>query len=272
MTAVVLARGAGRRMRAPVSGATLTPAQATAAAAGHKVMMPIANGRTERPVIDKIHAAHAAAGCARICLVIGPDQGEIPARYRRDARPSRFELLFADQRDANGTAKAVLAAAEVIGDVPFLVVNGDNLYPAAALRDLAMLDTPGLPAFSPADLVATGNIPASRIAAFALIDVDERGWLQRIVEKPEPETLAARGDGARVSMNAWRFDRRIVDACREVPKSARGEYELPGAVALALTQGVRFRVIPAAGPVLDLSQQGDVAEVSRRLAAREVCL
>ena len=29
-------------------------------------------------------------------------------------------------------------------------------------------------------------------------------------------------------MNVWRFDDRIFDACRDVPLSARGEYELPG--------------------------------------------
>ena len=66
-------------------------------------------------------------------------------------------------------------------------------------------------------------------------------------------------------MNLWRFDARIFEACRDVPRSARGEYELPEAVGLALRRGVRFRAIPAVGPVLDLSRRADAADVERRL-------
>ena len=51
-----------------------------------------------------------------------------------------------------------------------------------------------------------------------------------------------------------------------MPRSARGEYELPEAVALALRQGVRFRAVPARGPVLDLSRRADAVDVERRLA------
>ena len=67
-------------------------------------------------------------------------------------------------------------------------------------------------------------------------------------------------------MNCWRFDGRIFEACRAVTRSARGEFELPEAVALAARRGVRFRAIPAAGPVLDLSRRADTADVERRLA------
>jgi glucose-1-phosphate thymidylyltransferase len=71
-------------------------------------------------------------------------------------------------------------------------------------------------------------------------------------------------------MNCWRFDSRIFEACRTVPPSSRGELELPAAVALAITEGgVRFRVLPATGPVLDLSRRADAADLSHRLAGTE---
>ena len=75
-----------------------------------------------------------------------------------------------------------------------------------------------------------------------------------------------------VSMNCWRFDARIFAACRAVPKSRRGEYELPEAVSLALTQGMRVKAVPARGPVLDLSRRADAADVARRLAGTIPCL
>ena len=71
-----------------------------------------------------------------------------------------------------------------------------------------------------------------------------------------------------VSMNCWRFDARIFEACRDVAPSARGELELPIAVMLAVSRGVAFRAVPARGPVLDLSRRADAAEVARRLSER----
>ena len=79
----------------------------------------------------------------------------------------------------------MLAAEKVVGDAPFLVMNADNLYPVTVLRDLSTLDGPGLAAFTRDDLLAAGNIPAARVADFALLDVDEDGWLRRIIEKPD---------------------------------------------------------------------------------------
>jgi glucose-1-phosphate thymidylyltransferase len=268
MIGVVLARGAGRRMRAHGESADLTPAQAAAASAGRKAMMPIGAGDAARPFLDYVLAALADAGCDRICLVIAPDQDEVRQRYLSDVRPTRFALTCAEQPDASGTAHAVLAAEAAVDGAPFLVVNADNLYPVAALADLVVLEGPGLLSFSRVDLVASSHIPPERIAAFASIDVDEAGWLRGIVEKPEPAALGTHGADMRVSMNAWRFDRRIFDACREVGPSARGEYELPEAVALALTRHVPFRAVPARGPVLDLSHRRDIPGVSARLAGR----
>jgi glucose-1-phosphate thymidylyltransferase len=153
-------------------------------------------------------------------------------------------------------------------------MNGDNLYPVRALADLASLDEPGLPAFDADDLVRSSNIPEARIRAFALVEI-EAGYLSRIVEKPgarESDLQVApafRREIQYVSMNLWRFDSRIFDACRDVPRSARGEYELPEAVGLAVRRGVRFRAIAAAGPVLDLSRRADAGDVERRLIGVE---
>ena len=68
-----------------------------------------------------------------------------------------------------------------------------------------------------------------------------------------------------ISMNCWRFDARIFDACRDVPRSRRGEFELPQAVMLALGRGMRLRALSARGPVLDLSRRADMADLARRL-------
>lgn len=259
--ALVLARGLGTRMQRPDAGALLTEAQRRAADAGVKALMPIAG----RPFLDYVLGSLADAGLRAVGLVVAPEYRAI-AEYYAAHPPSRVRLEFVVQPEPVGTADAVLAAASWTEGRPFLVMNGDNLYPVPALADLAALDEPGLPAFAADDLVRTSNIPEERIRAFAQIEIDERGYLTGIVEKPE---RMATGDRLGVSMNCWRFDARIFDACRDVPRSARGEFELPEAVGVAVRRGVRLRAVPAAGPVLDLSRRADAADVERRLAGRE---
>jgi glucose-1-phosphate thymidylyltransferase len=288
--AVILARGLGTRMRAGDPGARLTDAQRQAADSGHKAMMPIHG----RPFLDYLLGAIAEAGVTRVALIVAPDHDEWRRYYEETARPSRIGVTFLVQPEARGTADAVLVTDSWTEGRPFLVMNADNLYPVAALKDLAALDEPGLPAFDADDLVRTSNIPPDRIASFALLDIDESGYLRQIVEKPvigprpsaighrpsvlghrpspiapRPSAIGHRPSVIAISMNLWRFDARIFDACRDVPRSIRGEFELPEAVALALTRGVRFRAIPARGPVLDLSRRADAADVERRLSGAE---
>lgn len=260
--AIVLARGLGTRMRAAGADQGLSEEQRRAADAGLKAMMPIAG----RPFLDFVLSAIADAGLHRVAVIVAPDHGAARAHYTRPGILSRVQLEFIVQHEARGTADAVLAAQAWIGEAGFLVMNGDNLYPAGVLRELAALGEPGLPGFEAADLIRSSNIAPERIAAFALVETDATGHLSRIVEKPTPEQAARHGTRTLVSMNCWRFDARIFDACREVPRSARGEFELPEAVGLAAARGVRFRVLPARGPVLDLSQRADAAELTRRLA------
>jgi len=250
-------------MRAADPDALLTPEQARAADAGLKAMVPV-NGR---PFLDYVLSALADAGIIDVGLVVAPDHQALRRYYTDAAPPSRVRVSFVVQPEARGTADAVLAGESWTQGEPFLAMNADNLYPARVLADLAALDEPGLPAFARDDLVRSSNIPADRVRSFALIQLDDEGYLEDIVEKPPPDDRVPGEAPILISMNAWRFDSRIFNACRDVPQSARGESELPGAVGVALQRGVKFRSIPAQGPVLDLSRRGDAAQVARRLAA-----
>jgi dTDP-glucose pyrophosphorylase len=283
MKAVLLARGLGSRMRQD-GEAMLTAEQAAAAAAGAKGMMPIGGpptapgsspspslgtGGGPRPFLDYALSALADAGCTSVCFVVAPDHSAIRDYYDRAGRPSRLALEYAVQPIADGTARAVQCARAYVGRDPFLVVNSDNLYPASVLASLVGLDGPGLPAYERDALLRDSGFPADRVAEFAALEVDARGYLTRIIEKPGRAYCDAAGPRALISMNAWRFDERIFDACRDVPASTRGEYELPEAVGLAVSRGVPFRTFLASGAVLDLSRRSDVAVVSGRLAGVE---
>jgi len=260
--AVVLARGLGTRMRAADPAIDLSPEQRHAADAGLKAMMPV-NGR---PFVDYVLGSLAEAGLSDIALVVAPDHEALRGHFAVTP-PSRLHVSFVVQEAALGTANAVLAVEPWTCEESFLVMNADNLYPVDALRALASIGEPAFPAFDADDLVRSSNIPGDRIAAFAVATVDDDGYLTGIIEKPK-----AVAPHQFISMNCWRFDARIFDICRDVPKSARGEFELPEAVGLAIARGMRIKAIPARGPVLDLSRRADTVDVGRRLAGIVPCL
>jgi glucose-1-phosphate thymidylyltransferase len=264
-TAVILARGLGTRMRRD-EGAALDPAQAEAADAGLKAMIPVG-----RPFLDYVLSALADAGFTRVCLVIGPEHGAVRDYYGRDHRPERLEVVFAIQPEPRGTADAVLAAKPMIAGAEFAVLNADNYYPVAALRMLRGLDGPGTVLFDADALVQHSNIPAERIRDFAYAGVDAEGVLVDLIEKPR-EGDRDLSHTRLVSMNIWRFDDAIFPVCRDVPRSPRGEHELPLAVRLAVERGMRLRTATCREGVLDLSRRTDIAAVAERLRDVQVRL
>ena len=262
--AVVLARGLGTRMRtSSPAGSGLTSQQATAAASGYKALMPIGEHR----LIDYSLSALVDAGIERAVLVVGPEHEDF-RRHIDSLELTRLTIDLAVQVNPLGTADAVLSAEAAVDGEPFLMVNGDNYYPRQVLRDLAHHRGNALAGFDRAALVAESNIPAERIAAFALVRARD-GALEEIVEKPSTEMVQAAGPHAPVSMNAFRFTPEIFTACRRITPSPRGELEIVDAVR-ALPGPVT--VLPATGGVLDLSRREDIAEVEARLSGTEVSL
>jgi glucose-1-phosphate thymidylyltransferase len=74
-------------------------------------------------------------------------------------------------------------------------------------------------------------------------------------------------------MNVWLLTPAILEACRRVPPSARGELELPNAVQWAIEHlDLRIRAIPVRAAVLDLSHRGDIPVVAARLRGTPVRL
>lgn len=258
--AVILAAGLGTRMRREVEQARLDADQAAAADAGLKGMIPIG-----RPFLDYVISALADAGLREVCLVIGPAHRSVRDYYAA-ASLSRVRVSFAVQSEPLGTANAVLSAQRFAAGENFLVLNSDNYYPVSAYRALVGLDEAGLPVFERESLLAQSNFPRERVAKYAILVVGADGYLSGIVEKPDTATVAALGGEILLSMNLWRFGPSIFEACRRVPRSVRGEFELPQAVQFAITAlGERFRTVRCEEGVLDLSTRGDIAEVAGRL-------
>ncbi|MEO7102523.1 MAG: sugar phosphate nucleotidyltransferase [Gemmatimonadaceae bacterium] len=266
--AVILARGNGTRMRQSDAGVALDPAQSMAADSGVKAMIPIG-----RPFLDYVLSSLADAGFTDVCIVVAPDANEMREYYTTRAVPQRIRISFAVQSAAIGTADAVLAAEEFTAGEPYVVLNSDNYYPSAVLAELRNAPGAAAVAFSRDGLLRGGNISAERIAAYAVLDIGNDGYLRAISEKPADAPLATRNAVVHVSMNCWRLTSEFFRACRDVQPSPRGELELPLAVQYAIDiLGMKFGVIHSSATVLDLSRRADIPAVAALLAKTEVNL
>lgn len=264
--AVVMARGLGSRMR-KAADAELTPEQEQAAASGAKAMMPLGG----RPFLDHVLTQLADAGITEVCLVIGPEHDAVREYYDGLAK-SRIQVSYAVQVEPKGTADAVAAAADFAGQDRFVVINGDNLYPTDSLRRLITEPGLGVVGFEPDSLVSNSNIPADRIAAFALLRSDDSGGLADIIEKPTAADAERMGPNRLVNMNCWLLGPQVFQACAEIELSPRGELELPDAVRWLINAGVRIAVVASREGVLDLSSRDDIADVTTLVSKQEVNL
>ncbi len=247
-------------MRRADPAAPLDAGQAAAADTGVKAMIPVG-----RPFLDYVVSALADAGVRDVGIVVGPAHDAIRDHYEA-ASPRRVRIAFAVQEEPLGTANAALAAEEFVAGEDFLVLNSDNYYPVSAVRALLGLGEPGLPVFELDRLVAGSNFPRQRVARYAVLKVGPDGYLERIVEKPDSSMVGDPGGEVLLSMNLWRFSPAIFEACRRVPRSSRGELELPQAVDLGIRElSLRFRAVRCEEGVLDLSIRADVAAVAGRL-------
>jgi glucose-1-phosphate thymidylyltransferase len=267
--AVILAAGRGTRMQTR-DDTQLSAEQDAAASSGAKGTMPV--GRGGRPFLDYVLAGLADAGFTDVCIVVGPHDDVIRARYSDGRRLTRLRVAFAVQQAPIGTADALLASEEFVAGEQFIVLNSDNYYPIYGLRLLREADGPAMLAFSRRGLLRGGQVSSERLARYAALEIDAAGYLTNVVEKPADAALVERDDAA-ISMNVWRFSAEIFRACRDVQPSPRGELELPMAVALAIRVfGMRVRAIPIDAPVLDLSHRADIPAVAARLDAIRVQL
>jgi dTDP-glucose pyrophosphorylase len=264
---VVLARGLGSRMRRNEGSATVNGHQAAMADAGIKAMIPIG-----RPFLDYVLSAAADAGFRRVCLVIGPEHDAIRDYY--GSQPAeRLEIGFACQDEPRGTADAVAAAENFAGQDPFAVINSDTYYPIESLRGLREQSGPAVGLFERDAMLRGGNIPLERVKRFAVAKIDDHGCLERVLEKPDDATLAAMPQPLWLSMNCWRFGPSIFAACRAIPPSPRGEFEITAAVQHAISElGEKFAAVLVRAPILDLTCREDIASVAALLPTSEVRL
>jgi bifunctional UDP-N-acetylglucosamine pyrophosphorylase/glucosamine-1-phosphate N-acetyltransferase len=204
MDAIILAAGLGTRLQ-PHTFTTPKP------------LLPIRG----RPILDWTLGALPAA-VDRVLVVVNYLAEQVEDYLGRQKHFGRWEAVR--QTRPRGTGDAVRSCRDRVQSSHFLVLNGDDLYGAADLADLARC---------PAGLLAH---PVHEPRRFGIAFLKPDGSLKELVEKPDldGEQLANAG--------AYAFPRTVFE--HELQLSPRGEYEVTDYVSYLARRGT-VRVVPA---------------------------
>lgn len=189
MQTVILAAGRGTRM-SPLTDVMPKP------------MLPVA----DRPLVAHVADAAIAAGATEIILVIGY-RGETVRDYFGNEYQN-VAISYVQQDEQRGTADAVRAARSVLHDDWVAVVNGDLLVEEDALGPLFR------------NQPSVGSTRVDHPSNYGVLDIDERGYVGSVIEKPAtpPSNLANAG--------AYTFPTAALSHLDDLSESSRGEYEL----------------------------------------------
>lgn len=209
MKAVILAAGQGTRLR-PV---TLTMP---------KPLVPVANKALIAYAIDVLKAG----GQTEIGIVVNNLDSPI-VKVLGDGQDLGVHISYIEQPEQLGLAHAIGLARDFVGNEPFSVFLGDNIF-QDKMRELLL----EFPQSSAEATVVLGEVPDPTRFGIAEIEGDR---IQRVVEKPKepPSNLAIAG--------VYLFRPSIFEAIDRIEPSWRNEYEITDAIQELISAGKQVK-------------------------------
>jgi glucose-1-phosphate thymidylyltransferase len=243
MAGVILAAGKGARMY-PFSERSPKP------------ILPILN----RPLLTHQIEVMRDSGIAEIHIVVGHLGYQVASTFGDGSRYG-VRIHFIEQESMLGLAHAV-GALESRVQLPFLLMLGDIYFHLKS--PLRPLIDQVLDGRTNANLVSMYEPDPAMVRRNFVIQADELGRVQRVIEKPRYVDSQLKGCGLYV------FDQHIFDSIRRTPRSAmRDEYEITDSIQILINDGYVVHHHPIVERDLNLTKPEDLLtinllELSRR--------
>jgi len=223
MKGVILAGGSGTRLH-PLTKIT------------SKQLLPV----FDKPMIYYPLTTLILAGVSEVLIITRPEDSSSFERLLGDGSEFGIQITYAIQEKPAGLAQAPLIAESFLNGEGFCLILGDNfLYGSGLGRKLQLLT----------------NIQGSTIFAYkvsdptqyGVVEVDSSGRALTIEEKPkEPKSdLAIPG--------LYFFDSEIINICKKLTPSGRGELEITDALKEYMRRGhLKVEILPIGTAWLDM--------------------
>jgi len=270
---VIMAGGASSRMKRSLETASLSDSTKKIALTVHKSLIPL--GKKGNPLLHYLLKNAKAAGYEKVYLITSPENKafkDFLAHNGTEGLQIFFALqhIPAEREKPLGTADALEQAMHQYPELKsscFTICNGDNLYSTKALSLLRE------PREAPHALISYSRsglqFPDERISKFAVMALDDEGYLENIIEKPDPEVVEKYRDAEgeiRVSMNIFSFEGTAIDSyilnCPINP--IRQEKELPEAVRHFVKENPKqFITFPVSEHLPDLTAADDIEDFAQ---------
>jgi bifunctional UDP-N-acetylglucosamine pyrophosphorylase/glucosamine-1-phosphate N-acetyltransferase len=240
MKAVVLAAGKGVRLW------PLTENRS-------KHMIPVAG----RPILEHVVSAIRSSGIRTIIMVAGY-QDELIKKHLGDGRKWGVKIDYIRQSDISGTASAISVTRELVDDGDFLVVYGDLLVSAAAIK--RVLETYRRKGRKQ----TVGLVPVSRPESYGMAKTSGE-WLIDIIEKPQP----SENPSDLANTGIYVLSPTIFDHIRATNRSGRGEFEITDVISSLARKGTPL-AWASIGPLdwQDIGRPWDVLSANASLLTR----
>jgi glucose-1-phosphate thymidylyltransferase len=223
MKGVILAGGSGTRLH-PLTKIT------------SKQLLPV----FDKPMIYYPLTTLILAGVTEVLIITRPEDSSSFERLLGDGSDFGIQITYAVQDKPAGLAQAPLIAEGFLDGEGFCLILGDNfLYGSGLGRKLQNLtNTKGATVFAYKVVDPT---------QYGVVEVDPSGRAISIEEKPKiPKSdLAIPG--------LYFFDSEIVEICKNITPSARGELEITDALKEYMRRGqLKVEILPIGTAWLDM--------------------
>jgi glucose-1-phosphate thymidylyltransferase len=189
------------------------------------------------------------AGIKEVGIILGPiSEGVVETLG--DGSSLGLRITYIEQPEPKGLAHAVLISESFLGKEPFVMYLGDNLLRQGVSDFATSFEQKGLDCL-------VGVCPVKDPSRFGIAELDSRGNLTKLVEKPkEPKSNLA-------LIGVYVFDPSIFEAVSKIRPSWRDELEITDAIQWMLEHGRKVEAMKVTSWWKDTGKPEDLLEANQ---------